>query len=390
MTNQQKSTAFRFLIMIGAANLFADLTYEGARSVTGPFMAQLGATAATVSIVSGFGEFVGYTLRAVAGFVADRTGRYWAMAFVGYAINMLAVPALALAGNWPLAAGLIVGERTGRAIRRPAVQAMISHAGEQVGRGRAFGINESLDAAGATVGPLIMALVLTERGNYRIGFAVLLITALICLGTLIATQRAYPNPQKFEPSAGGHTSRLPRAYWLYLAGGAMIGFGFVDFSLIAFHFQRAGTFQTNWIPISYAVAMGAGAFANLSLGRLYDKLGFAVLIGVFLIAAFFAPLVFFGASGLAFLGMALWGINKGAQDTVFKAVVAGLTPAARRSTAFGIFDTGFGIAWLVGSICFGLLYEKSLFLMVLISVLGQLGSLPIFFLANNARQSYRN
>src|SRR5438552_7198641 len=167
MTNQQKSTAFRFLIMIGVANLFADLTYEGARSVTGPFMAQLGASAATISIVSGFGEFVGYALRAVAGSIADRTGRYWTITFVGYAINMLAVPALALAGNWPLAAGLIVGERTGRAIRRPVVQGMISHAGEQVGSGRAFGLNESLDAAGATVGPLIMALVLAERGNYR-------------------------------------------------------------------------------------------------------------------------------------------------------------------------------------------------------------------------------
>jgi MFS family permease len=107
---------------------------------------------------------------------------------------------------------------------------MISHAGEEVGRGRAFGLNESLDAAGATVGPLIVALVLAERGNYRIGFAVLLVTGLLCLGTLIATQRTYPNPEKFEPSADGQASDLPRAYWLYLAGGAMIGFGFADVS----------------------------------------------------------------------------------------------------------------------------------------------------------------
>ena len=390
MTNQQKSTAFRFLIMIGVANLFADLTYEGARSVTGPFMAQLGASAATVSIVSGFGEFVGYALRAVAGSIADRTGRYWTITFVGYAINMLAVPALALAGNWPLAAGLIVGERTGRAIRRPVVQGMISHAGEQVGSGRAFGLNESLDAAGATVGPLIMALVLAERGDYRFGFAVLLITALLCLGTLIATQRTYPNPQKFEPSADGQPSGLPRAYWLYVAGGAMIGFGFVDFSLIAFHFQKGGGIPTNWIPVSYAVAMGAGAFANLLLGRLFDKIGFAVLIGVFLVASFSTPLVFFGASSLAFLGMVLWGINKGAQDTLFKPAIAGLIPPRRRSTAFGIFDTGFGIAWLVGSICFGLLYEKSIQVLVVISVLGQLVSLPIFSLAKNASQRSRD
>jgi hypothetical protein len=126
MTNRQKSTAFRFIIMIGAVNLFADLTHEGARSVIGPFLAQLGATAAVVSIVSGFGEFAGYALRSVAGLIADKTGRYWAITFVGYAINTLAVPALALAGNWPMAAGLIVAERTGRAIRRPIVEGMIS------------------------------------------------------------------------------------------------------------------------------------------------------------------------------------------------------------------------------------------------------------------------
>ena len=385
ITKQQKSTAFKFLIMIGIANLFADLTYEGGRSVTGPFMAQLGASAATISIVSGFGEFVGYALRAVAGSIADRTGRYWLMTLVGYTINVLAVPALALAGNWPMAAGLIVGERAGRAIRRPIVQAMISHQGEQVGRGYAFGLNESLDAAGATIGPLIVALVLAEKGNYRVGFALLLVSALLCLGTIVATQRVNPGAQRFEQGAAhGDAKRLPRAYWLYLAGAAMIGFGFADFSLIAFHFQKAGTIPTDWIPVSYAVAMGVGAFANLFLGRLYDKAGFPILIGVFLIASFFTPLVFFGALAPAFLGMALWGINKGAQDTLFKPVISGFIPARRQSTAFGIFDTGFGVAWLAGSICFGLLYEKSLPALVVVSVLGQLASLPIFFLAKNA------
>jgi predicted MFS family arabinose efflux permease len=132
--------------------------------------------------------------------------------------------------------------------------------------------------------------------------------------------------------------------------------------------------------------MGAGAFANLLLGRLFDKIGFAILIGVFLIASFYTPLVFFGASTLAFLGMVLWGINKGAQDTLFKPAIAGMIPPQRRSTAFGIFDTGFGTAWLIGSICFGLLYEKSIQVLVLVSVLGQLVSLPMFFLAKNASQ----
>jgi MFS family permease len=386
MMNNRKSTAFKFLIMLGVVNLFADLTYEGARSVTGPFLAQLGATAAIVSIVSGLGEFVGYALRAVAGYIADKTGRYWTLTVVGYAINMLAVPALALAGSWPVAAGLVIAERTGRAIRKPVVEGMISHTRKQVGGGLAFGLNESLDQIGATVGPLLMALVLVHHGDYRAGFAAFLISALLCVGMVVATQRTYPNPEQFETASDTPTKKFPPAYWLYLAGSAMIGFGFVDFSLIAFHFHQTGAIADSWIPISYAVAMGSGAIGNLLLGRLFDKLGFGVLIAVFLCSSFFTPLVFFGGSALAVLGMALWGINMGAQDTLLKPVIADLVAAGQRSTAFGLFDTSFGAAWFVGSVAFGLLYGKSLLLLVVVSVVGQLVSLPIFFFARSASQ----
>jgi len=297
---------------------------------------------------------------------------------------MLAVPALALAGSWPAAACLIVAERTGRAIRRPVVEGMVSRTRKVVGGGFAFGLNESLDQAGATVGPLILALVLARHGNYRTGFASLLISAVLCLGMIIATQRVYPNPEQFETGSYTQDKRFSRAYWMYLAGGAMIGFGFVDFSLIAFHFQKTGTIASNWIPISYAVAMGSGAIGNFLLGRLFDKLGLGVLVGVFLIGSFFTPLVFFGRSALALLGMALWGINMGAQDTLLKPAIAGVVAAGRRTTAFGVFDTTFGTAWLVGSVAFGLLYGKSLFALVVVSVVGQLVSLPIFFLARTA------
>lgn len=393
MTTPRKSTVLRFVILIGVVNLFADLTYEGGRSVTGPFLAQLGATAAIISIVSGAAEFLGYGLRAVAGYVADRTGRYWTLVFVGYAINMLAVPALALAGNWPAAACLIAAERTGRAIRRPIVQGMLSHAKEEVGGGRAFGINESLDALGATIGPLVVALVLAWRGDYRLGFAVLLCSALVCLGLLVVVRRRYPNPQAFESAFaradGGELRRdkrvwLPSSYWWYVGAGALIGFGFVDFSLIAFHFQKTGTIQGSQIPMSYAVAMGAGAVANFLLGDLYDRVGFPVLIGAFVIGALFTPLVFFGPAAFAWVGMALWGISKGAQDTLLKPAIAPLVASSRRTTAFGIFDTCFGTAWLAGSVAFGLLYDKFLPLLVAVSVVGQLLSLPLFVLGRKA------
>ncbi len=144
-------SAFRFVLIIGIVNLFADLTYEGARGIIGPFLGSLGASAAIVGFVAGFGELMGYGLRSVSGYFADKSHKYWFVTFTGYAINMLAVPTLALAGQWPLAAGLVVAERTGRAIRKPVVEAMLSHAGRSIGVGWVFGLNEALDQAGATI-----------------------------------------------------------------------------------------------------------------------------------------------------------------------------------------------------------------------------------------------
>src|SRR3974377_28003 len=173
--------AFRFVLLIGIVNFFADMTYEGGRGIIGPFLGSLGASAAIVGFVAGFGEMVGYGLRSLSGYFADKSHRYWTVAIFGYAINMLAVPALALSGNWPFAASLIVAERTGRAIRRPAMESMISHAGKVLGQGWVFGLNEALDQAGATLGPLITAVVLYRHGGYRHAFAVLLVSALLCL-----------------------------------------------------------------------------------------------------------------------------------------------------------------------------------------------------------------
>jgi predicted MFS family arabinose efflux permease len=199
MTTQDLSkTAFRFVFVFGIVNLFADMTYEGARSINGPFLGSLGASATIVGFVAGFGELIGYGLRSITGYFADKTRRYWVFVFAGYAINMLAVPALALAGNWPLAATLMILERTGRAIRRPAVEAMISHAGKSIGQGWVFGLNEALDQTGATVGPLIAGLVLYLHGNYHHAFAVLLVSALLCLGTLVAARFFHPNPGAME------------------------------------------------------------------------------------------------------------------------------------------------------------------------------------------------
>ena len=381
--------ALRFVIVIGVANFFADLTYEGARGITGPFLGSLGASATVVGFVAGFGELVGYSLRSVTGYFADRTRKYWLVTFVGYIINMLAVPALALAGNWPVAAGLIVAERTGRAIRKPAVEAMLSDAGKSIGAGWAFGLHEALDQAGAMVGPLVAALILFQGKSYRSAFAVLLVSALLCLGIVAIARLVHARgaPPEKRPSHLLEAPGSSKAYWIYLAAGALIAAGFADFSLIGFHFRKASVVAENVIPIYYAAAMGAGAAGSLIFGRLLDKLGQPVIVVLFFVTALFAPLVFFGGVGLAFLGTVLWGLSMGAQDSLLKAVLTPIIPPGKRSSGFGLFDTVYGVAWFAGSALMGLLYDRSIFDLVVFSVVLQLAALPLLVAAARQRTS---
>jgi predicted MFS family arabinose efflux permease len=380
-------SAFSFVLIIGIVNLFADLTYEGARGIVGPFLGSLGASAAIVGFVAGFGELMGYALRSVSGYFADKTHKYWAVAFAGYAINMLSVPALALAGQWPVSAGLVVAERTGRAIRKPVVEAMLSHAGGSIGAGWVFGLNEALDQAGATIGPLLVGLVLYLNGGYRTGFGVLLIPALLCLGILVVARRLHPRPHELEEAAGHTfvTANLARPYWIYLGAGALIAAGFADFALIGFHFHKANTVPANLIPVLYAVAMASSALASIPLGRLLDRFGGNIALLAFFISAAAAPFVFLGSSVFALIGMILWGIGMSAQGSLFQAMLTGVIPPEKRSMAFGFFDTGYGIAWFLGSAAMGLLYEKSILAVALFSVILQLAALPILIVANKKR-----
>ena len=380
-------SALRFVVIIGIVNLFADLTYEGARGIIGPFLGSLGASAAIVGFVAGFGELMGYGLRSVSGYFADKSHRHWAFAFLGYAVNMLAVPALALTGQWPLAAGLVVAERVGRGIRKPTVEAMLSYAGKSIGAGWVFGLNEALDQAGATIGPLLMALVLYFNGGYRTGFGVLLIPALLCLGILVMARLLHPRPHELEEGTGHSlaTTNLTRAYWVYLAAGGLIAAGFADFALIGFHFHKANVVPENLIPVFYAVAMASSALASIPLGRIFDRFGPNISLFAFLISAASAPLVFLGGSISALIGMILWGIGMSAQGSLFQAILTGVIPPAKRSTAFGLFDTGYGIAWFLGSAVMGLLYDKSILAVAVFSVILQLAALPILFIANKKR-----
>jgi len=372
--------ALRFIILIGILSFFADFTYEGSRSIIGPYLASLQATGTIVGIVTGFGELSGYGLRLFSGRWADTTGKYWPITIFGYVIQMASVPALALAGNWPTAAALIILERIGKAIRNPPRDAMLSHAGKQAGGyGWAFGLHEALDQAGAMVGPLVVAAVLASERSYREAFAVLLVPAAINLSLVAIARGLYPKPEDMEtslPAVGG--AHLPRVFWIYLLGAILVAAGFADYPLIAFHFSRAGTVPGNWVAIFYSVAMAVSGTGSLVLGRLFDKFGFAVLVVLTLVSAAFAPLVFFGGFWAALVGAGIWGLGMGVHESIIPAAVAPMVAPQRRASAFGAFTAGYGIFWFIGSAAIGILYDVSMAAVVAFCVVTQVLAVPIF------------
>jgi len=380
--------AVRFVLMIGILSFFADFTYEGSRSIIGPYLATLGATGTVVGIVTGFGELAGYGLRLVSGRWADASGKYWPITIFGYAVQMAAVPALALTGNWPAAAALIILERVGKAIRNPPRDVMLSHAGKQVGGvGWVFGLHEALDQFGAMFGPLLVAAVLAHQGSYHRAFAVLLVPALINLSLVLLARALYPRPQDLEPESRPITGHgLPRAYWTYLAGAALVAAGFADYPLIAYHFHQAGTVPGDWVAILYAIAMAVSGTGSLVLGRLFDRWGFGVLIVLTVVTAGFAPLVFFGGFWPAMIGGAIWGIGMGVHESIIPAAVTPMVPTARRASAFGLFTAGYGVAWFAGSAAIGILYDVSLTATVAFCIATSLAAVPFFVAVNGMRR----
>ncbi len=385
-----KNSALWFVICLGMVSLCADATYEGARSITGAYLGSLGASGAVVGWVAGLGELIGYGFRLVIGYLSDRTRQYWRITTLGYCINTAVVPLLALTTTWPAAAGLMIAERTGKAVRTPPRDVLLSHGAMQVGRGFGFGLHEAMDQIGAVGGPLMVAAMLTWQYGYRGGFAVLVIPAVLGLLVLLATQRIYPNPRDFEPPtlADLHTEGLPRRFWIYLGAIALVAAGYADFPLIAFHLQRTGVESASQIPLLYALAMGVDAIAALLFGRWFDRVGLGSLMLAIALSLLFAPLVFLGSFQTALGGMVLWGIGMGAQESIMKAAIAGIVPPQRRGSAFGIFNTGYGLAWFAGSALMGTLYDFSLTALVIFSVLIQALSLPVlYFLVRGARPS---
>lgn len=371
--------AFLFVSLVGVVSLFADLTYEGARGITGPYLAVLGASALAVGFASGFGEFVGYALRLASGWLADKTHGYWTLTFLGYAVNLAAVPLLAFTHRWEWAVGLLVAERFGKAIRTPARDALLSRATAVVGHGKGFGLHELLDQVGAVAGPLAMAAVLAKGWGFRIAFLLLGVPALAALATLATARLMWnktPTPEApVLPQTQKDPQTLPTGFrWLLLFIALHVA-GFAHFQLMAYHLETHRVLATPAIPLLFALAMLVDGVVALPAGWLFDRVGLRGLALAPMLAAPVALLAFSQQAWAAALGVGLWGAALGLQETTFKAAIAQAVPSGRRGTAFGVFHAVYGTAWLVGSLALSALYALGIWPLVVFTLVGQIGAL---------------
>jgi MFS family permease len=376
------SPAVKFVLMVGVMSFFADFTYEGSRSIIGQYLGLLGAGALAISVVTGFGELLGYGLRLFSGRSADRTGRYWPITIGGYIVQMSVVPLLALAGSWQVAALLIILERVGKATRNPPRDAMLSHAAKQMGYGWGFGVHEALDQFGALFGPLLVALILaTSNHDYKTAFAALAVPAAITLSLLAVARYFYPRPHELEAGpAHVSTQGLPRVFWIYLAGAALVAVGFADFPLIAYHFQRSGTVHADLTPVFYGAAMAVSGVGSLVFGRMFDRHGIGMLIPLTVVSAAYAPLAFLGGFWASLVGVCLWGLGMGVHESIIPAAVAPMVSPNRRASAYGLFTGAYGIAWFLGSAAIGALFSVSLGVVAAFAVLAELAAIPLILI----------
>ncbi len=371
--------AYQFIILFGVISLLGDIIYEGARSVNAQYLKELGASALWVGVVAGLGEFIGYAIRLVSGYVSDRTKAYWLFTFIGYGL-LISVPLLALTGIWQVAAILMVAERLGKALRSPAKDTILSQVTTQVGRGLGFGLHEAVDQIGAIAGPLIFTVIFAYIVDYNLGYTIMWIPFVLLIGVLIIARYLVPHPEKFETSktASNLPDKLTTTFWVYTAFSAFAIIGFASFPVVAYHLKANAIVSDAAIPLLYAVAMGVDAVCAIVIGKLYDKNGLQVLIVIPVLSAI-VPVLAFTFNWIAVvIGIILWGVVMAIHETIMRAAIADLTSLKKRGTGYGIFNTAYGVFMFFGASIMGWLYEMNIAYIMVFAVVSEVIALVLF------------
>ncbi len=382
--------AYQFIILFGVISLLGDIIYEGARSVNAQYLKELGANALWVGIIAGLGEFIGYAIRLVSGYLSDRTKAYWTFTIIGYGL-LITVPLLALTGLWQVAAVLMIGERLGKALRSPAKDTMLSQVTTQVGRGMGFGLHEAMDQIGAIAGPLMFTAIFAYVVDYNLGYTIMWIPFVLLMVILIVTKILVPHPEKFEEKAAAKNlpDVLTGTFWLYTAFSAFAIIGFAAFPIVAYHLKTQKIVSDAAIPLLYAVAMGVDAVFAIIIGRLYDKKGLSVLFIIPVMSAIVPVLAFTNNWFAVTIGILLWGLVMAIHETIMRAAIADLTSLKKRGTGYGIFNTAYGLCMFIGASLMGWLYEININYIIAFAIVTELIALVIFvYIMKAVKQSH--
>ena len=372
-----RKAAFRFIVALGFVSLFADMTYEGAHSVIGPLLKDLGASATQVGIIAGLGEMIAASLRYFSGKLADKTRAYWTITTLGYFLNLVVVPGLAFAGSWQAAALLVVAERTGKSLRGPARDVLLSEATEVVGHGSGFGLHAAMDQTGAVLGPLLVATAVARTHHFGPAFIWLAVPALGAFVALLFARAMSPHTGR--PPAAPSKKSLPNVFWIYVVAACLLALGFVDFPLLAYHFQKNSLTKPEVVPLLYAGAMGLNGITALVFGRLFDRYGIQVIVLGIIVSLLALPFGFLGGATGVYISVACWATGLGAQDATLRSGISQVVSMNKRGTAFGSFNAAYGILWFVGSVTMGVLYDFSLVALVVFGMAAQLAAAGFFF-----------
>ncbi len=351
-----RGSARAFVILLGIVSLFGDTTYEGARSILGPYLASLGASAAVVGGATGLGELAGYLIRLPSGTLADRTRRYWPLTILGYLVNLLSIPPLAIVASWQPAVGLAVVERFGRGIRAPARDALLATAAAKVGAGWAFGVHEAMDQIGAVLGPLLVSGILFIGLTHRDAFALLGIPALLALAALFLARARFA--ATVEPKEQIRDATRPALLFVYAIFAALTIAGFAQFPLVAYHLAVRSVVAEPIVPLLFAGATLVSSGAALAAGLIFDRVGLRAVAAVPAFTLLATPLLFSESVASVVIGLGSWGIALGASESTIRASVARLVPARARGTAYGTFNAIYGTALFLGGIALGAAYDS--------------------------------
>lgn len=365
-------------ILLGLVSLFADMTYEGARGVSGAYLEVLKGTAVIAGAVT-VGEFLGYIIRFFSGYIADKlrkSSALWGLTIAGYVINLVAVPMLALSGRWEVALTLLYLERVGKGLRAPARDVILSEVVEGIGKGRGFGLHEVMDQIGAFAGPLLVAWVLSFSGDdYSLAFASLAFPAVASLACLIIAFRKYPTVKTVTAKKPVVGRRLGKKFDLFSTSLALMTAGYIAWSLISYHVKESGLLSDPEISLLYAIAMGVDALVALPVGMLYDKAGLKSLLLTPLLALTIPPLLLTGSRISIYAMAVVWGAVMAIYETNMRAAIPDLVDPSRRAFAYGTYGVIYGSAWMLGSIIAGIIYTLSPTYLILYSAVMEIASL---------------